>query len=355
MTDLKFTVLHHLDGDPLDRPSSQVYAEVMEHVILADRVGFDTVWFAEHHAGVGGRLPQVFPFIAAAAERTRQVKLGLGVVLLPFYNPIHIGEQIAVTDILTGGRVAVGIGSGSSQIDYKMFGVVPATKGERMVEGTEILLKAWSGETFNWQGKHYQLESAQLHPTPVSPARDLLWLGVGHPLSARTAGELDLHLMLARGTPTHVCKEFIAAYHDGLAARGLTPADRFVQRTWIVYVDETEAGARAAGEASARFYYNNYLAAGRPPVPNDDQLEALLAHTDTIVGTPDSVAETLAAKAGELGLTHVALHTRLAKVEHGKLLRSTELLGQQVLPAVRARLAARDASDTGVAKELVTP
>ncbi|MFN8497129.1 MAG: LLM class flavin-dependent oxidoreductase [Anaerolineae bacterium] len=330
-----FTILHHLDGDPLERPSRQVYAEVMEHVVLADQLGFETIWFAEHHAAQGGRLPWPLLFIIAAAERTRRVTLGTGVTLIPFYHPLAVAEQIAEADILTGGRFAVGFGSGSAPGDFGAFGVPPALKGERLQAGLEVLLRLWAGETVTERGSHYDISGARLFPLPERPAREIGWLAAGHPFTATMAGAHDLHLMLARGTPTKDAQALIAAYRAALAAHGHTAADRRIQRTWMVYVAETDAAARAAIVPSAAFYYQQYLATGRPRLADEANLDAVLALIDCIVGSPATVARELAARAGELGLTDIALHTRMAAISHAETLRSTQLLAERVFPRVQ--------------------
>ncbi|MFN8482401.1 MAG: LLM class flavin-dependent oxidoreductase [Anaerolineae bacterium] len=335
MTGPAFTILHHLDGDPLERPSREVYAEVMEHVILADALGFDTVWFAEHHAAQGGRLPWPLLFIIQAAGRTQHVTLGTGVTLLPFYHPLAVAEQIAEGDILTNGRFAVGFGSGSAPADFGAFGVPAALKGERLQEGLEVLLRLWTGETVNSEGSHYDIVGARLFPTPERPARDIAWLAAGHPFTAGLAGAHDLHLMLARGTPTNDAQALIAAYHAALAAHGHAAADRRIQRTWMVYVAETDVAARASIVPSADFYYQQTLGMGRPRLANDGDLDARLAFIDAIVGSPETVAQELAARASELGLTDIALHTRMARVSHAANLRSTKLLAERVFPLVR--------------------
>ncbi len=329
-----FTILHHLDGDPPERPSREVYAEVMEHVVRADELGFDTVWFAEHHAAQGGRLPAPLLFIIQAAERTQHVTLGTGVTLLPFYHPLAVAEQAAEADILTGGRFAVGFGSGSAPADFGAFGVVPAQKGERFQEALEVLLRLWAGETVTLHGRHYDIAEAHLFPRPERAARDIAWVAAGHPFTAGMAGAHDLHLMLARGTATRDAQALIAAYHAALAAHGHSPADRRIQRTWMVYVDETDAGARDAIVPSAEFYYRQTLATGRAPLAHDD-LDARLTLIDALVGSPETVARELAARAGELGLTDIALHTRMAELPHAKTLRSTELLAERVIPLVQ--------------------
>ena len=336
MTQPQFTILHHLDTDPVEKPTPQVYAEALEQVIVADEVGIDTVWFAEHHGGLeAGRLPAPLLFIIKAAEHTRRVTLGTGVTLLPFYHPLQVAEQVAEADIITGGRFALGIGAGFAPGDFAAFGVAPASKRDRLREGLDILQQAWAGETFSYHGEHYHIEKGRLAPTPPRPWRDLVWLAASHTDTAQMAGERDMHLMLSRGNPVSLSQTLIATYQASLRQAGHRTDDRFTQKTWMVYVSDSEADALAMGERGARGYYEHTLRLGRPRVPNDDDLNVCLAHVDMLIGTPEQVADELARQALELGLTHIALHTRFPQIPHARLLRSTELLGRVVLPRVR--------------------
>ncbi|MSP14784.1 MAG: LLM class flavin-dependent oxidoreductase [Chloroflexi bacterium] len=331
MIPLTYTILHHTAGDAPEKSTAQVYAEVLEHVILADQVGFDSIWFAEHHGRLeSGRLPWPLLFIMQAAAHTRRVTLGTAVTLLPYYHPLAVAEQVAEADILTGGRFALGIGTGSLPADFAAFGVDPATKRERTREGIEVLLRAWPGTPFTFQGQFYQVGQTCLAPCPTRPAREMLWLAAMHLDSARLAGELDMHLMLSRGTPPETARQIIAAYHAALEQAGHPKEDRSIQRTWMAYAAESEGRARDEVLPAAHYYYRLFREQGRPPLQDPDDLDALLEYIDIVVGTPDYVVAELAQRAAAVGLTHATLHTRLPDISHERLLRSTELLGRGI-------------------------
>lgn len=153
-----------VDGD-----GPQLYAKWMEQVTLAEELGFDCAWFTEHHFRTfGGMLPSPQLLIAALAQRTTRIRLGIAVVILPFYNPVRIAEETAVLDILTDGRVDVGVGRGMGSQYYDVFGADPATAQEKLEEQVDLLRTAWAGDAFSWNGKYYQCPNPiTLMPRPV--------------------------------------------------------------------------------------------------------------------------------------------------------------------------------------------
>ncbi|MCW5849230.1 MAG: LLM class flavin-dependent oxidoreductase [Anaerolineae bacterium] len=194
-----------------------------------------------------------------------------------------------------GRSFRTGIGAGFSPSDFAAFGVAPASKRDRLREGLDILQQAWTGETFSYHGEHYHIEKGRLAPTPPRPWRDLVWLAASHTDTAQMAGERDMHLMLSRGNPVSLSQTLIATYQASLRQAGHRTDDRFTQKTWMVYVSDSEADALAMGERGARGYYEHTLRLRRPRVANDDDLAVCLAQVDMLIGTPEQVADELPA------------------------------------------------------------
>src|SRR5215510_2715293 len=135
-----FSVVDHYPAE-LARSTSELYAEVLEQVEAAEEWGFDSFWLAEHHFHEYGAVPRPPVLLAAAAQRTRRVRLGAGVVVLPFDHPLRVAEDYAMVDVLSGGRLNLGVGSGYLQHEYAGFGVDAAEKRERFDESLEVLLR----------------------------------------------------------------------------------------------------------------------------------------------------------------------------------------------------------------------
>ncbi len=129
---------------------------LVDYAATAEELGFDSVWANEHHfSPYGGLMPSVPVFLAAVAQRTKRVRLGTSVVVLAFHNPIEIAEQLAMVDLMSNGRLEFGFGRGYIAADYRGWGV-PIEEGQaRTNESLDVILKAWAGTPFNYEGKHY--------------------------------------------------------------------------------------------------------------------------------------------------------------------------------------------------------
>ena len=162
-----------------------LYRAAIDMAAWADEQGLYGVQFSEHHASEDGYLPSPIVLAAAMAARTRRIRLRLALILLPFNNPLKIAEDLAVLDIVSGGRVEVVVGAGHVPAEFEMFGVDPAQRAHLMEEGVAALEAAWRGEPFTWQGRR-----ALVRPRPLQQPRPPLWMGGSTPAAARRAARL---------------------------------------------------------------------------------------------------------------------------------------------------------------------
>ena len=165
-----FSVVDHYPNE-LARTSGQFYAELLEQVAAADALGFDSFWIAEHHFHEYGAIPRPPVWMAAAAQRTKRIRLGAAVVVLPFDHPLRTAEDYAMVDVISGGRLNLGVGSGYLKHEYEGFGIDPEEKRDRFDEALDVLLKAWSGERFSYRGKYQRVDDVQLNVMPVQRPR----------------------------------------------------------------------------------------------------------------------------------------------------------------------------------------
>jgi alkanesulfonate monooxygenase SsuD/methylene tetrahydromethanopterin reductase-like flavin-dependent oxidoreductase (luciferase family) len=169
-------------------PKDVLYRTAIEMAVWADEHGFDTVQFSQHHGSGDAYLPSPIVLAAAVASRTRRIGLRFGVALLPLYHPIKLAEDIAVLDIISGGRVTATFGAGYARHEFEMFGVDPADRAKLMEEGVEAIKNAWTGEPFLYQGRR-----ARVMPTPIQQPRPPIWLGGSSPAAARRAARIADH------------------------------------------------------------------------------------------------------------------------------------------------------------------
>src|SRR5438093_2269379 len=152
---MKFSMIFLLQWPPDRKTQAQVYAEALEQIEMADALGWDAIWLAEHHFSTYGACPNTAVLAAAAAMRTKRVRIGSGIVVMPFHHPLRIAEDWAMVDILSGGRLNLGLGRGYQKGEYNGFRIPQSESKERFQESLDILRLAWRGEPFSYTGKHW--------------------------------------------------------------------------------------------------------------------------------------------------------------------------------------------------------
>ena len=186
---------------PWDKRShAQLYADTLELARLAESVGFDSFWLAEHHGASDGYIPALLPFLSAVAGVTERLEIGTAVMLAPFHDPLRVAEDAAVLDNISGGRLNLGLGLGWVPEEYRMFGVPTKGRGRRLAEFVEVLRLAWTGERFTYKGDILSFEDVLVRPAPAHKIP--IWLGGGSPPALERAARLgDGHFPPSTGSP----------------------------------------------------------------------------------------------------------------------------------------------------------
>lgn len=169
-------------------PKEALYAAAIEMAAWADHVGFDVVELSEHHGADDGYLPSPVVLASAIAARTKNIRIRLTMVTLPFNHPLRIAEDIAVLDIISNGRVQAGFAGGYVPHEFAMFGVERRERGRIVERGVEAIKRAWSGEPFEFEGRR-----VCVRPTPVQSPRPPIWLGGSSAAAARRAAHIADH------------------------------------------------------------------------------------------------------------------------------------------------------------------
>jgi len=173
------------------------YDSFIEYVVEADRLGFRHLFLVEHHFTGHGQVSASMTLLAYLAAKTRHIRLGTAVVVLPWHNPVLIAEQAATLDLLTGGRLDFGVGKGYRQAEFDGFCIPIAEAGERFDEALEIIRKAWTTEgRFTHHGKRWHYDNIVVEPEPLQRPHPPLWMAAGSPESIRRAAREGYHLLL---------------------------------------------------------------------------------------------------------------------------------------------------------------
>ncbi len=195
---MKFSIFYVICPEG-DESEADAYQKVMEQCQAADELGYHCAWFAEHHFSKVGICPDPLLWCAALAQKTQNIRLGTAISIMPFHNPVRLAEQAAVVDLLSGGRLELGVGRGSQPKEFKAFGMKPSESRKRLVEGMEIVSRLLEGEEVTFEGEYYQCKDVQISPRPIQKPRPPIWLAGTSPETYTYAGENGFKIMASAG------------------------------------------------------------------------------------------------------------------------------------------------------------
>jgi putative FMN-dependent luciferase-like monooxygenase len=314
-----------------DASAGERYHLATEQIVHAEKLGLETAWVAQHHfdASEGG-LPSPFPFLAHVAAQTTRIRLGTGIVTLPLENPVRVAEDAVVVDLLSGGRLELGLGSGGNPSSFPAFGQENARRGEIFGQNLYILLAALRGENLGG-------EDNRLYPA-ASQLLGRIWLATFSADGGRQAGQAGHGLMLSRTQPrspvglhaslAHIQHPIIDAYLKALPA-GRAP--RILASRSVIVADDREEAMRFAEIGLCRFIRRAGKGERIAPGASVDEL---IAAFDVHIGTPDEVAESLRADSTLDRVTDVVVQVHSVDPPHPFILRSIELFTHEVVPAL---------------------
>jgi len=376
---MKFDLLYELQmPKPHDERSEyRCYHQALEQIALADRLGFDTVWEVEHHfltEFAHSSAPEVF--LSAVAQRTKRIRIGHGVVLLPhhFNHPIRVAERVATLDLLSDGRVEFGTGR-SSQYEQAGFEIDPALSREMWQESLEIIPRMWTEDPFEHHGRFVDIPARSIIPKPFQKPHPPIWMAATSPQSWEIAGRNGIGILgLTIFVSVQQLGDRVRAYRAAL--RDAKPVGKFVNDRvgafTIVHVADTREEALANGGADAAINYLLYasrvlggfaepgsggmqrdagaleikstpyrdlIAKEYPLILKMQRGECTFADLDqedmVIVGDVDHCLRKIE-RSQQAGLDHFIALMQADRIPHDKVMRSIELFGTEIIPRFRA-------------------
>jgi putative FMN-dependent luciferase-like monooxygenase len=310
--------------------AAERYRLATQQIVHAERCGFDSAWIAQHHFHEGeGGLPAPFVFLSQAAVQTSRIRLGTGIVTLPLELPVRVAEDAVVTDLISGGRLEVGVGPGGNLTAFTAFGLDSNDRHTLMDRNLELLRTAWSGGALPGGGKLY----------PSSPTLvDRIWQATFSVVGARRAGAAGDGLMLSRTQPrptdapnaslADIQNPMIDAYLEALP-KGRAP--RILASRTVFVADDRKEAMRLAEIGLVRL---RHRLAATGDLSSGDLIGDLIAAFDVHIGTPDEVIASLQADATLARATDLTVQIHSIDPPHPFILRSIELVAETVAPAL---------------------
>jgi putative FMN-dependent luciferase-like monooxygenase len=312
-----------------EAPPADRYRLALEQIVRAEELGFDSAWVAQHHFHESeGGLPSPLVFLSHVAARTSRIRLGTGIITLPLEEPLRVAEDAAVLDLLSGGRLEVGVGTGGTPSSFTAFGLDSDERRSLFADNLRLITEAWGG-------KDLGSTENQLYP-PAPQLLDRLWQATFSVSGGERAGRAGDGVMLSRTQPrgsgqahaaldelqNPIIDAYLAALPQGAAPRILA------SRT--LFVADSRAEALRLAEAGLQRIVPHFERQGHVFASHD--VESLIAATDAHVGTADDVVESLARDSSLKRATDISFQVHSIDPPHEYILRSIELAATEVVP-----------------------
>jgi alkanesulfonate monooxygenase SsuD/methylene tetrahydromethanopterin reductase-like flavin-dependent oxidoreductase (luciferase family) len=341
--ELRYSVFSVHDHYPdLPRSVADLYAEAADQCVLAEKLGYDGFFVAEHHFAPYGSVPNPAVLLANLAARTTKIRLGSAISVLSFHPAFEVAENYAMVDILSGGRVTLGVGSGYLAHEMEGYKVDMATKRERYDEALAILEGALTGETFSYEGKFNSIKEMQLNVKPVQAGGLPLYVAVSAPPVAYYVGKQGRGMMFVPYSQLEKIEDVglvISTYQKGKAeAQGGSVSNRKAGDVIVAFhahVAETDEQARSVAREPFELYLRTRQRAKHQSfdaISGEDGL--------SLVGGPESVARKLL-RLHDVGVRHVTLLHNFGAMPAASAASSMRLFAEKVMPLFNAYLAER--------------
>jgi alkanesulfonate monooxygenase SsuD/methylene tetrahydromethanopterin reductase-like flavin-dependent oxidoreductase (luciferase family) len=356
---MRFSLFFEMQiSNPTPEKERRVFHDCVEQAVLADQVGFDGIWAVEHHGlreYAHSSAPEIF--LAFVAARTKQIKIGHGVTLLPgrYNHPIRVAERIATLDILSEGRVMWGTGKSGTRTEQGAFGLDPADLESQWLEALQMIPRMWREEVFSWNGAHYTVPPTQIVPKPVQAPHPPIFAACSRPELSVAAGELGLGaLNLAMYRDAELAKN-VRNYREAIARAkpvGDCVTERFCCNPSALVLEDDRKAAQY-GLCGAQFFLrsmmNYYGTENRPlgplkaprDLPPDVQLEAFMSarntansQLSTVIGDPACAKESVQ-RFVDAGVDELILVMQTGTQPHELILESIRTMAEKVIPHFR--------------------
>ena len=319
---------------------SRFYQEALNQVELAEKLGFDSVWLEEHHGTSRHYHPSPLIYLAGFATRTERILLGTDIAVLPLYHPLRLAEDVAQLDVMSKGRMVLGVAIGYREEEFGAFQTPLKGRGAQFEEMLELIKRLWMEDNLDFESRRYALSNFTLEPKPLQKPRPPIWLGGWGKLSIQRAAALGDAWIPGPTANLAKLKEAQARYNDHLLELGIDPQSRPRPLTRDVIIASREEDAEELAQSYLLpAYRDEYSTWSHPLIGTSDStatdILAELRRDRFIIGSPSRVIEQVKYFKEQFGMDHLVCRLHFPGMPPEKVLAAVRLIGEEVIPAFR--------------------
>jgi len=320
-----------------DEDISRRFQETLAFVRLADQLGFDSVTKTAHYSAHPFQMLQLVPMLARFAAEAPRLRLNAGVLLLPLMSPLHVAEEFATLDVITGGKIILGVGLGYRDVEFKAFGVPRNQRARRFEANLVAIKRLWTEEKVSMKTPYFELDEASCLPKPLQRPHPPIWVGANADPAVERAARLGDCWYIGPAVEISTVERQLEMYRRALDTAGKPfPTELPMRREVFVAKTREEAIRLCAPYLGAKYEaYHSW----RQEMPDDDrglgqEFEALIADR-FLIGSPDQVAEQIVALHRRLGVNHLVMSTEWAGMPESLAIETIDMLAKEVFPRVQ--------------------
>src|ERR1700710_903136 len=348
-----------------NRPDVALFNEHKALGDLAEPLGFDSLFALEHHFTGYSMSPAPLQLLSYYAGRTKRITLGTCVIVLPWHDPIRVAEQIALLDVISGGRTLMGFGRGAASVEYEGFRIPMEEARPRFVESAQLIIKALENDSFDWDGEFYKIPRVSIRPRPISHPERRFYASSVSPESAEVMAKLGFGMLIVMQNEWPKAAEDVYRYREMVASVGHEPRPAIILTNVACAATREEARDQATRYRSEKWDsidshyhfsdghlgsvkgYESYGKLAKTYTKMKDETFRAKA-TDfylsiQIVGTPDDCIQQIAELRRLTGMDHLVTEFSFGSMPHHLAELNMRLFADRVLPVLQ-----RDASFQGI-------
>ena len=333
---MEFGIFDHLDRN--DLPLKDFYETRLKLIEAYERAGFYAYHVAEHHSTPIGMAPSPSVFLSAIAQRTKTLRFGPMVYALPLHHPLRLIEEICMVDQLSGGRLEIGFGRGSSPTEVSFYGQDPAKAQDIYSEARELILRGLTQKQLTFEGEFFSFKDIPMELEPLQKPHPPMWYGVHSVEAAERAARQGLNMVSldsAKDTRTYNDR-YRQVWRE---LNGDKPTPKLGQSRFIVIAEKSRDALAAAQRAypvwHRHFYYLYSIRGGKPTHPRPETFEKMMAIGHAIAGDPAEALKFLQAQIDESAANYLVGQFAFGDLTLAESLCSVELFHGQVMPQLK--------------------